>query len=361
MDVNFLDLLVGALGSDFPRLVSKYLGEPEKPTQTSIENLLPVLLGGIFQKGCAAGGAAPLMGQITGANIDPGILDNIPGHFAGDGAGANAVVRAGENLLNWLFGNKTTALAAALASLGGIKSASATKLIALVTPFVFAFLKKYIGEKRIDASSFVSLLTGHEKNLACCIDNRLASALGFSSPLDYLHCRMPAAAYAAAPPPVKKTAWLPWLLLGLTALALLSLWQLRRPAMEPHPVAQMPAAVKAVVAECGFPAKVYFEVDQAVIGPEDLKVIREAAACIKEKGLKVDITGYTDKTGDMEHNLELAKNRAKAVQDALVVEGVSVETVTLKPPMFHTIIGTTGTGSAAEARRVEINKSGLVK
>ena len=120
MDVNFLDLLAGALGSDFPRLVSKYIGEPEKPTQTSIEQLMPVLMGGIFQKGCAAGGTAPLMGQITGANIDPGLLDNIPGLFAGDGAGANAVVRAGENLLKWLFGNKTTALAAALASLGGL-------------------------------------------------------------------------------------------------------------------------------------------------------------------------------------------------------------------------------------------------
>ena len=63
----------------------------------------------------------------------------------------------------------------------------------------------------------------------------------------------------------------------------------------------------------------------------------------------------------MEHNLELAKNRAKAVQDALVVEGVVVETITMKPPMFHTIIGTTGTGTAAEARRVEINKSGFVR
>ena len=63
----------------------------------------------------------------------------------------------------------------------------------------------------------------------------------------------------------------------------------------------------------------------------------------------------------MEHNLELAKNRAQGVQDALVAEGVAVETITLKPPMFYTIVGTTGTGSAAEARRVEINKSGPVR
>jgi hypothetical protein len=322
-----------------------------------------VLLGGIFQKGCAAGGAAPLMSQITGANIDPGILDNIPGLFAGDGAKANAVVRAGENLLNWLLGHKTTALAAALASLGGIKSASATKLIALVAPFVFAFLKRYIGEKGVQADSLVSLLTGHEKNLACCIDNRLASAMGFSSPSDYLHCRMPAAAArpaAAYAAPVKKASWLPWLLGGLGLLGGLFLWQfLSQPTAPPTPVAQMPAVVKAVVAECGFPAKVYFEVDQAVIGPEGLMVIKEAAACIKAKGLKVDLTGYTDQTGNKDRNLELAKERAKAVRDALISEGLAEEIIILKPPLFHTIVGTTGTGSDAEARRVEVSKAVL--
>jgi len=118
---------------------------------------------------------------------------------------------------------------------------------------------------------------------------------------------------------------------------------------------------KAVVAECGFPAKIYFEVDQAVIGPEGIKVIKEAAACIKEKKLKVNITGYTDKTGDPERNLELAKDRAKAVQAALVAEGLSMESITLKPPMFHAITGTTGSKVDVEARRVEINKSVIVK
>lgn len=354
MDVNLLDLLKQALGSNFGSLVSQYLGEPERPTQASIDALLPTLLGGLFQKGCAAGGAAPLMSQITGANIDAGLLDNVPGLFAGDAAGANAVVRAGENLLNWLFGNKITSLADALASIGGIKSASATKLIALVAPFVFAFLKRYIGEKGIHADSLVSLLTGHERNLVDAIEPRLASALGFSSPSDYLHCRIkPAAAYAE---PAKKANWLPWLLIGLALLGGLLLWQfLSQPATE------IKRAAVPVVAECGFPAKVYFEVGEAEIGPEGNKVIKEAAACIKEKGLKIDVTGYTDETGDKDKNIELAKNRAQAVQDALVAEGVAVEIITLKPPLFHKITGTTGTGTDPEARRVEINKSVLVK
>ena len=123
----------------------------------------------------------------------------------------------------------------------------------------------------------------------------------------------------------------------------------RRPAIEPHPVAQMPAPREAAFAECGFPAKVYFEVDQAVIETRRHEGYRGARGLHKkEKGLKVDITGYTDKTGDPDKNLELAKNRAKAVQDNLVTEGVAMKNITLKAPMFSTFTGTTGTGSDAE-------------
>lgn len=53
-----------------------------------------------------------------------------------------------------------------------------------------------------------------------------------------------------------------------------------------------------------------------VIGPEGMKVIKEAAAWVQEKGLKADITGCTGKNGDPDRNLELSKNRGKPVQDA---------------------------------------------
>ncbi len=363
-----MDLLKQFLGDDFGRLVSQYLGEPEKSTQNSLDALLPVLLGSVAQKGSTPEGASNLLSLLQGLNIDPSLLNNIAGLFSGDAAGANSLVNTGMNLLRTFLGGKSDALTDALASTGGIKTGSASKLLALVMPLVLGFLKRFVGEKGLGASSLFSLLAGQGDYLKGALDSRLTSALGFFSPSAFLSglsqpaAARPAAAYASEPPPAAKKGWLPWLIVGLAALALLSVWQfLRRPAMEPHPVAQMQAPREAAVAECGFPAKVYFEVDQAVIGPEGTKVIEEAAACIKEKGLKVDITGYTDKTGDPDKNLELAKNRAKAVQEALVTEGVALENITLKAPMFSTFTGTPGTGSDAEARRVEINKSVLVK
>jgi outer membrane protein OmpA-like peptidoglycan-associated protein len=66
-------------------------------------------------------------------------------------------------------------------------------------------------------------------------------------------------------------------------------------------------------------------------------------------GMKINITGYTDPTGDPAKNAELAKERAKAVRNALLAAGVADASITLQPPA-----NITGGGAGMEARRVEI-------
>ena len=65
------------------------------------------------------------------------------------------------------------------------------------------------------------------------------------------------------------------------------------------------------------------------------------------------LTGYTDKTGDVAKNEELAKSRATAVRDALKAAGVAEASIEMKAPMF---VEVGAGGSDAEARRVEISK-----
>lgn len=67
------------------------------------------------------------------------------------------------------------------------------------------------------------------------------------------------------------------------------------------------------------------------------------------EGKKVVISGFHDATGDAAQNAELAKNRAMAVQAALVALGVNEGSIELKKPE-----STEGDGSNAEARRVEV-------
>ena len=127
------------------------------------------------------------------------------------------------------------------------------------------------------------------------------------------------------------------------------------------PVAQTaPAASAAAVAapaaaaaanSAGLPAKLYFAVGKQELDSDAKKIIDGVIEALKSNASdKVALTGYTDKTGNLEKNLELAKERAKAVRDALKAGGVAEDRVLMKKPE-----SVTGAADNKEARRVEIN------
>ena len=66
-------------------------------------------------------------------------------------------------------------------------------------------------------------------------------------------------------------------------------------------------------------------------------------------GQRVRVSGFHDASGDAAANEALAKQRAEAIQQWLVVNGVAAERITLDKPAQ-----TTGTGDADEARRVDV-------
>ena len=97
-------------------------------------------------------------------------------------------------------------------------------------------------------------------------------------------------------------------------------------------------------------AKVYFDVGSAVV-PADASA--RLASVLGSLHAKVDskarVSGFHDATGDLATNQELAKQRAQAIQQWLVVNGIAAERIELDKPMQ-----TEGNGNADEARRVEV-------
>ena len=68
-----------------------------------------------------------------------------------------------------------------------------------------------------------------------------------------------------------------------------------------------------------------------------------------EAGRKALVSGFHDSTGDGGLNAQLARKRAERVRDVLVGLGVPAGRIELRKPAV-----TTGSGSDAEARRVEV-------
>ncbi len=123
------------------------------------------------------------------------------------------------------------------------------------------------------------------------------------------------------------------------------------PSSVPAEVASTPGQAAAdaasVTVEQGV-VKFYFAIGKAELAAGATQAMADLVKGA-EAGRKLVVSGFHDATGDPAANAELARQRALAVRDALKSAGVAEAQIELKKPEQ-----VTGSGSDAEARRVEI-------
>jgi outer membrane protein OmpA-like peptidoglycan-associated protein len=153
-----------------------------------------------------------------------------------------------------------------------------------------------------------------------------------------------------------------WTALGVVALLLfgllggLAIKQLGERKAVAAAAAGKPAALAAADALLDAPLSgelagtLYFASGVAALGEDMAEPLKALAAAVQAAApRKVVLSGFHDATGDPAKNAELAKQRAKAVREALKAAGVAAERIALRRPE-----STTGDGTNQEARRVEV-------
>jgi K(+)-stimulated pyrophosphate-energized sodium pump len=136
----------------------------------------------------------------------------------------------------------------------------------------------------------------------------------------------PAATTAATPPPAPPAA----------------------PAVAAAPPAAKPAPAAAVAPPPA--AKLYFPPDKITLPQNTVAALLPVVEYLKANdGAKASVSGFHDATGRRARNEELALNRARAARGALEHAGIPRDRIVLQKPQ-----ATTGSGGAAEARRVEV-------
>lgn len=115
----------------------------------------------------------------------------------------------------------------------------------------------------------------------------------------------------------------------------------------PASAAEAVADNATVVVDQGV-VKFYFASAQADLADGAMAALSSAIAAA-QAGKTLVLSGYHDATGSPQFNADLAKRRALAVREALVHAGVDPARIVLKEPQELV-----GSGSAAEARRVEV-------
>ena len=97
-------------------------------------------------------------------------------------------------------------------------------------------------------------------------------------------------------------------------------------------------------------AKLYFGRDKDDNPTDETNALAAVISYLKaHQEAGVSVAGYHDATGHAAYNKDLAQRRSKTVISQLTSAGISTERITLEKP-----VETTGTGTPAEARRVEV-------
>jgi hypothetical protein len=186
MSQNLLESFKRTLGEDVAGQLAKRLGEPEDQIRSAMDGVLPVLLGGLAQRGATAQGAASLMKTVATVPADPLMLAAPVKLLTEDTGALERMTTMGPGLLGFLFGNKAGGLAGALASVSGLRSSSTSWIAAFLTPIVCALLNREVQARKLDANGLHHLLAAQRPTLQGALDRRILNALGISNLSAYL-------------------------------------------------------------------------------------------------------------------------------------------------------------------------------
>jgi len=360
---DLVDTVKGYLTPDVIQKAAELVGESNGATQKALGGIVPTLISGVMNTASTSEGSQQLVRTLDAGKYNGSALNSVASLFSGGSSTQNALT-AGRGLLDSLFGPKSGGVTDLIARLGGIRSESASSLLALVAPLVM----HVIGHERTaigpDAASLGGLLRSQRSMLSGLLPAGLASVLGWptaaASEAEAVTSSVSRAASRTtreveAVPETARQKWFAPLLL-LAAVALGTLVWLSWPTASVREASrrvsqlQLPGGVTISAPEGSFNFSVAkwlassndtnvpkrfvfndlrFETNSTQLTADSVPTVKTLTAVLKAyPAVTVALEGYTDSTGDPSANKKLSLDRAGAVKDIMVKDGIAESRVT---------------------------------
>ena len=362
MAVNLVELAKGYLTPDIVQKAASFVGESESGTQKTMNGIVSTLIAALTNQASTTGGAEKLSRILDAGKYDGSALNNL-GSLFGGGETTQKAITQGKDVLSSLFGNKTEGLADQIARWAGVRIGSASSLLSLAVPFIMNLLGRQRATIGQSPSALASLLGEQKGFLSGLLPTGIGSLLGWTG---YDTARPRETAAYVEPKRERESWFVPLLVLSGIVLAALA-WLLSRPtavretAVASRPAVKMtdvelPGGVKISLPEGSFnyslnqwlagtsdtavPKRfvfdnLNFETGSTQLTPDSVSTVDSLVVIMKAyPTVAVRLEGYTDNTGDADANKKLSLDRAVAVKEMMVKDGIADER----------IIGTDGYG-----------------
>lgn len=402
-----LNQVSNEFGGDTLNRIASTIGESPGKIKAALSDMLPALLGGLASKAQTKEGAHELLDVIHSGHLDTEQYEHVSDAIKAPNALGN-LMNAGEPLLDTVLPGKSGAVSDWVASHSGIKPTASKSLMSMVLPLLLGLIGRRVGNS--GESGLMNLL-GKPRTFLEDAPAGLAGVVGVGGAAtgavhagvsEFAHReteqrgqRHVAAATATTEAPWRRWLWPLLLLLG--AIALLALYQNRRvqaPAAPPvaatAPVVapvnlgpfmdrQLPDGTTihipangvenkliAFITDKSQPAspttwfsfdRLEFDTDAATLKPssqEQLKNITEIMKAYPQ--VTVKFGGYTDNTGNAEHNVQLSRERANAAMSQVQVLGIDASRLSAEGYGEQNPIADNSTAEGRQRnRRIDIN------
>src|SRR5262249_47331273 len=229
MAVNLIELAKGYLTPDIIQKATSFVAESEPATQKAVNGIVPTLLAGLVNQASTSGGAEKLSRILDTGKYDGSALNNL-GSLLSGGETTQKAVTQGKDILSSLFGNKTEGLIDQIARFAGLRTGSATSLLALILPLILNLLGRQRSTIGQSPSALASLLGEQKGFLSGLLPAGIGSFLGWTG----YEAARPRQTAAAVEPKSETERWfVPLLVLSGIVLAAMA-WLLSRPAPAPE-------------------------------------------------------------------------------------------------------------------------------
>jgi outer membrane protein OmpA-like peptidoglycan-associated protein len=355
MAANLVELVKGYLTPDILQKAGSFVGESETVTQKAMNGIVPTLIAAFANQASTTSGAEKLSRMLDAGKYDGSALNNLGSLFSG-GETTRKAVTEGKDILSSLLGNKTEGLIDQIARLAGIRTGSASSLLALAVPLIMNLLGRQRSTIGQSPSALAALLGEQKGFLSGLLPAGIGSLLGWTG---YETAR-PRETTAYVEPKRETPGWLiPLLVLGGIVLVALA-WLLNRPApVREIPVAarpaakmtdlQLPGGMKVSVPEGSFNYSLHqwlagttdttvpkrfifdnlnFETGTTQLTPDSVPTVESLVVILKAyPAVAVRLEGHTDSTGDAATNKKLSLDRAIVVKEIMIKGGIPEERI----------------------------------
>jgi outer membrane protein OmpA-like peptidoglycan-associated protein len=394
MNVNLVDKVKGYLSPDIIRTFGLQLGETPEATQRGLNSAIPAVMGGFARKASSDPSGAGIERILTDAPRDGEKLEDLPSMIASSSR-TDALIGKSQGMLGGLFGDRLSSAVDQVANSAGVGPKSAGKILAIAAPLVGAVVRREAGVRHLNAGGLATMLSEQKSVVTSALGSGVTNIFGAGewseaetrTPVQSAYAER--GAYRTTPEgkPAGRRIGVPFILLGaLILLGLLYLFGRRREPIaatpEPAPQIEVPRVAvpgppamaiggtgSAIVELNRFfddPSQatpkriplegVTFDHDSNRISSAGMDTLSKAAATLQaHPSANVRVDGYTDDSGNPEYNTALSTERANAVRDALVRDGVDPQRISVVGNGAANPVATNDTAEGRAAnRRIEL-------